>query len=263
MNLASQPDLVAASRAGKVLTLTLGAAPAHALSQAMMAALHERVIAAADDPEVHVVILHGPGRIFCAGHDLKEIARHRSDADAGLAYLRKLFSDCADLMQAITLSPKPVIAVLEGIATAAGLQLVAACDLAFAGPQARVCLPGVANDGFCTTPAVAVGRNMARKHVMELALSGEPRDAQWALSAGLINRILPEEDLMPYVQDFAQRLAARHAPAVAAGKQTLYRQLELPLAEAYAVATEAMIAHFMDPARLKKERDRWGPSGGA
>lgn len=258
MNQMQQLKFVTPSLDGNVLTLTLGNAPAHPLSLGMIEALQQTFDTAAADPDVHVIILHGPGRIFCAGHDLKEIARHRADADNGLAYLRQLFAACADLMQTITASPKPTVAVVEGIATAAGLQLVAACDLAYATPQARFQLPGVTNNGFCTTPAVTVGRSIARKHVMELALSGEPFNADWALAAGLINRILPEAQLTPFVQDFARKLAGRHQPAVSLGKQTLHRQLDMTTADAYAHATEVMIAHFLDPARMAKEKARWG-----
>jgi enoyl-CoA hydratase/carnithine racemase len=258
MNLMQQTDHVTQTMTGNVLTMTLGVPPAHPLSLAMINALLGAVRNAQAAPDVHSVLLHGPGRIFCAGHDMKEVARHRDDADQGLAYLHTLFDACADLMQAIATSPKPVIAVTEGLATAGGLQLLAACDLAFAAPTARFCLPGVSNGGFCTTPAVAVGRCIARKHVMEMALSGDTFDADWALSVGLINRILPETDLLPHAMDFAQRLAARHQPAVALGKQTLHEQLEMPLAQAYAHAITAMISHFMDPVRIARDKARWG-----
>lgn len=252
-----QPPLVELSRAEGVLTLTLGNGVAHPLSRAMIGALHEAIGAAGADHDINVILLHGPGKIFCAGHDLKEIARHRADPDHGEAYLRDLFTACSELMQAITLSPKPVIAACEGIATAGGLQLLASCDLAYATPESSFCLPGVVNGGFCTTPAVAVARAVGRKQVMELALSGTPVDAQWALSAGLINRILPAEELMPFVTDFARTLATRHPRAVADGKQALYRQIEMPLDQAYAHATEVMIGHFMDPTRIARDLEKW------
>ena len=244
---------VAASREDGVLTLTLQAGKAHALSLGMIRALHQAVTAAADDAEARVIVIHGPGSIFCAGHDLKEIARHRADADQGRAYLEQLFTDCGALMQAITLSPRPTIAMVEGIATAGGLQLVAACDLAFAAPTATVCLPGVNNGGFCTTPAVAVGRAVGRKHLMELALSGETFDAEWARDAGLFNRILPGDELHAHTRAFAERLATRHPTAIADGKRTTYHQLDLPLDQAYAEATQTMIGHFMDPERIARE----------
>lgn len=239
-----------------VLTLTLQNGVAHPLSLAMIAALHDALRAAADDPQTRVIVLHGPGRIFCAGHDLKEIAAHRSDPDQGKAYLTELFEKCSAMMQAITDAPQPVIAVVEGIATAGGLQLVAACDLAYATPAARFCLPGVNNGGFCTTPAVAVSRNLSRKQIMELALSGEAFGADWALQSGLINRILPDDQILDYTSEFARRLATRNGTALAQGKRTLYAHLHLPLDQAYAMATEVMIGHFMDPARIKAEKLR-------
>lgn len=253
MNQMQSPPLVAVTREGKVMTLTLGNGVAHPLSVGMIASIEEALDEAAADEGVNVVLLHGPGKIFCAGHDLKEIARHRADPDRGRGYLERLFRDCGAMMMAVTMSPKPVIAVVEGIATAGGLQLVAACDLAFAAPGATFCLPGVANGGFCTTPAVAVGRSIARKHVMEMALSGERYGAEWALSAGLINRIVPEGDLLPVAMDFARTLAGRHAKAIGEGKRALYRQLEMPLADAYDFATAVMIGHFMDPVRMEME----------
>ncbi len=265
MNRMRAADLVGETLSEGVLTLTLGAPPAHPLSLEMIRALHGALGRAALDAQVRVIVIHGPGRIFCAGHDLKEIARHRADADRGRAFLERLFAACAQMMQAVTNAPQPTIAMVEGLATAAGLQLVAACDLAFAAPGAEFCLPGVNNGGFCTTPAVAVSRNLSRKHVMEMALSGERFDAEWARGAGLVNRIIPAERLAAEVTAFARRLASRHAPALALGKKTLHRQLEMPLEQAYAVATEAMIAHFMDPHRIAEELAGWSsvpPAGG-
>lgn len=252
------PELLSEDLSQGVLTLTLGAGKAHALSLALIEALHRALDRAAADHRVGAIVIHGPGHIFCAGHDLKEIARHRTEPDHGRAFLEELFGACARMMQAVTMSSKPTIARVEGIATAAGLQLVAACDLAFASPEATVCLPGVRNNGFCTTPAVAVARNIGRKPVMELALSGAPFDADWARAAGLFNRVLPEEELAGFVQETAQAIAGRNRRAVADGKRTLYRQLEMPLEEAYAQATEVMIGHFMDPDRIREERRDWG-----
>lgn len=254
MNSMSKPALVQATLSDKVLRLTLGGGVAHPLSMAMIKTLHTHLHQASDDPGVNVIVIHGPGKIFCAGHDLKEIASHRQDPDDGLAYLTELFEKCGDMMQAITNAPKPTIALIEGIATAGGLQLAAACDLAYASENARFCLPGVNNGGFCSTPAVAVSRNLSRKHIMELALSGEIFDAQWALSSGLINRILPQEELFDFTMNFARKLATRHPQAIADGKRALYTHLDLPLDQAYALATDVMIGHFMDPVRIAKEK---------
>ncbi|NVK97209.1 enoyl-CoA hydratase/isomerase family protein [Ruegeria pomeroyi] len=249
MNEMSQDGLLGEVLSEGVLTLTLGRAPAHPLSRAMIAALHDALRRAMGDDHVHVLVIHGPGRIFCAGHDLKEIGRHRADPDEGRAFVTDLFEACSALMLDLAHCPKPTIALVEGIATAAGLQLMAACDLAYASPAARFCLPGVQNGGFCTTPAVAVSRVIGRRAVTEMALTGATYDADWALAAGLINRILPEAALATHVADLAGALAARNQAPLRRGLETLNRHLELPLEQAYALATPVMVEHFMDPGR--------------
>ncbi len=248
-------DLITPTLLDGVLTLTLGNGKAHALSQAMIAALYDALQGATRDPDVRVIVLHGPGSIFCAGHDLKEIKRHRQDADNGKAYLTHLFQSCAQMMLTLATCPKPTLARVEGIATAAGLQLVASCDMAFASDTARVCLPGVRNGGFCTTPAVAVSRAVGHSHLMELMLSGEDRGADWALRAGLLNEILPADALPDRVEDFARTLAGRNLAAIAAGKSAILAQRTLDLEQAYALATPVMVGHFLDPARLAHEKD--------
>ena len=251
----TDPELVAGALDQGVLTLTLGRAPAHPLSRPMIAALHRQLDAAAIDPAVRVIVLHGPGRIFCAGHDLKEIAARRADPDRGRAFLEALFAECAAMMLALARHPKPTIALVEGIATAAGLQLVAACDLAFATPAARVCLPGVQNGGFCTTPAVAVSRAIGRRRTMELALTGEAMGADWAQAAGLFTHILPESEALETTHRFAATLAGRNPGPIRAGKAALDAHLALDLAAAYDLATPVMVGHFMDDGRLSAERD--------
>jgi len=246
--------LLTQSLSDGILTLTLGNGRAHALSHAMIRTLHSAITRAAHDQDTRVIVLEGPGHIFCAGHDLKEIARHRNDPDNGLAYLTALFEDCAQLMLALANCPKPTIAMVDGIAIAAGLQLVASCDLAFASERATVCLPGVKNGGFCTTPAVAVSRAVGRKHLMELLLSGEPRDAVWALRAGLINDIAASEALQETTYAFARTLSSRNPGPIAAGKACTLAQLNQDLASAYALATPTMIGHFMDPERIERDK---------
>lgn len=248
------PDLLHQSRIDGVLTLTLGNGRAHALGLALIQALHDAVTQAAQDPESRVVVIEGPGHIFCAGHDLKEIARHRADPDHGLAYLTTLFEACAKMMRALATCPKPTIAMVDGIATAAGLQLVASCDLAFASNRASVCLPGVNNGGFCTLPAVAVSRTIGRKHLMELLLSGEIRDAAWAQRTGLVNEVLPSEALRHRTYAFARTLAGRNPTPIAAGKTSTLAHLDQDLATTYAMATSTMIDHFMDPQRIALEK---------
>lgn len=261
MNQMTQADLVTAETVDGVTTLTLLNGKAHPLSSPMINTLHNVILAAGDDPETRVVIIHGPGHIFCAGHDLKEITRHRSDGDHGHAYLTQLFNDCAAMMQAITNCPKPTIAQLDGIATAAGLQLVTACDLAFAGPSASFCLPGVRNGGFCTTPAVTVSRAIGRKHLMELLLTGAPKDAQWGLNAGLINAIIPADELSSHVRELALSMTGYNAAPIASGKACLNDHLDMDIASAYDHATDVMVSHFMDPDRIAlEEKSRWKES---
>lgn len=258
MNQMTAPDLVTPSLDEGVLTLSLGNGRAHALSAAMIAALHEAIRAATDDAETRAIVIEGPGHIFCAGHDLKEIARHRADPDQGRAYVEALFADCAAMMQAITFCRKPTIAMVDGIATAAGLQLVCACDLAFASHDATFCLPGVKNGGFCTTPAVAVSRAVGRKHLMELLLSGEAKDAAWALRAGVVNEVIDPAELPARTREFARSLASRNPGPIADGKTATMRHLDMSLPEAYDLATEVMIGHFMDPSRIAEEKSsRW------
>lgn len=257
MNEMQSPPLVQESLENGILTLTLGGGKAHPLSLGMIEALIGALSRAALEADVRVIVLEGPGHIFCAGHDLKEIAHHRHDADDGEGYLRRLFARCSEMMQALVAQPQPVIAMVSGIATAGGLQLVASCDMAFAAPGATFCLPGAKNGGFCTTPSVAVGRAIGRRRVMEMVLTGLYYDADWALAAGLINRIVPAADLAAQTHDFARSLLVGHAPAMASGKRVLYRQMEMPLSQAYAEAGEVMIDHFMDPARIDRDADRW------
>lgn len=258
MNQMQSPPLVGQTLEGGVLTLTLGAAPAHPLSRAMIDALDAALARAAADAEVRAVLIHGAGRIFCAGHDLKEMARHRGDADGGTAFLTQLFEACSAMMLRLARLPKPTIAASTGLATAAGLQLMASCDMAVAGPASTFCLPGVKNGGFCTTPAVPVSRMIGQKALMELMLTGEALDADWALRTGLITRIAA--DPLAEAQALGQTLATRNPGPIAAGKAALHAHLETSLEDAYAIATPVMVGHFLDEGRLKAEREtgRWG-----
>jgi enoyl-CoA hydratase/carnithine racemase len=239
------PALVLETRDGAVLRLVLNRAPAHPLSMAMIGALQDALDRAAEDRGVRVIVISAPGHVFCAGHDLKEISAHRDDADKGRAYLHELFAACERMMRTIVLHPKPTIAMVDGIATAAGCQIVASCDLAFASSRATFCLPGVNTGGFCTTPLVAVSRAMHRKHAMQMALSGEAISAETARGFGLVNEVLAPEELGERVAGFAAKLASRSPIAIAEGKRAFYRQLDLPLAEAYAHASAVMVEHFM------------------
>jgi enoyl-CoA hydratase/carnithine racemase len=250
------PDLLAEDVTAGVRTLTLLNGRAHPLSSPMIAAVHAALDRAANDPDTRMLVITAPGHIFCAGHDLKEIARHRADPDQGRAYLAGLFDACAAMMLRLARFPKPTIAMVDGIATAAGLQLMASCDLRFVSDRATFALPGVTNGGFCTTPAVGVSRAIARGAVMDLALSGEPLGAEWALRTGLATRVMAPDVLALATQTFATTLATRNPGPIMAGKAALDAHLNLPLDAAYALATPVMIDHFMDPARLERETQR-------
>jgi enoyl-CoA hydratase/carnithine racemase len=212
---------------------------------ATMAALIEALAAAAEDPACRVVVVAATGSVFSAGHDLKELTAHRRDADGGEAFFAEAMARCAELMQAIVHHPRPVIAEVAGLATAAGCQLVASCDLAIASEEATFCTPGVNIGLFCSTPAVALSRNMAPKHAMEMLLTGETIDARSARDFGLVNRVVPPEYLTTVVQKYANTIASKSPLAVSLGKAAFYRQAELPLAEAYAHAAGVMVQNLL------------------
>jgi enoyl-CoA hydratase/carnithine racemase len=248
-----------------VVTLSL-AAPANrnALGLDMIGALIDAFADIAVDPDARVVVLTGEGPALSAGHDLKEIRAHRNDADRGAAYDETLMARCSQLMQAIVALPKPVIAAVEGVATAAGCQLVASCDLAIAGDKARFALPGVNIGLFCSTPLVAVGRAVSRKAAMEMALTGELLDAAWAERHGLVNRVVPQGEALAAAQALATSIAERSAATLAIGKRTFHQQIEAPLPEAYAIAARAMVENLAHPdsvegigAFIEKRAPKW------
>jgi enoyl-CoA hydratase/carnithine racemase len=239
---AAPPFVLAATRDG-VRTLTLNRGDKYnALSSAMIAALDAALLEAGRDAAVRVIVLAAAGKGFCAGHDLRELRAH---PDA--AWQQQMFADCARMMLRLTEVPQPVIARVHGIATAAGCQLVAACDLAVAAATATFALPGVNIGVFCSTPAVAVARNVARKRVMEMLLTGEALDAATALDWGLLNRVVPAGELDAEIGLLAQGIAAKSAAIVALGKRAFYQQVGLDLAGAYARAGEAMACNLLEP----------------
>lgn len=239
-------DLLAESTAEGVRTITLLNGTAHPLSSRMIAALQSALDRAAGDADCRVLLISAPGHIFCAGHDLKEMAHHRAGPDKGRAFLTKLFDDCAAMMLTLARFPKPTVAMVDGIATAAGLQLAATCDLRFVSDRATFCLPGVNKGGFCTTPAVGVSRAISRTHLMELLLSGEALGADWALRTGFATRVLAPGDLDRETRAFAATLASRNPGPIAAGKRALDAHLGLSLEDAYALATPVMVAQFLE-----------------
>ena len=234
------------------------------LSAAMIGALRDAIDQAGADPDVHVIVIAGAGVAFSAGHDLAEMRAHLADRDGGLAFFRRLMSDCSALMQAIVASPKPVIAEVRGVATAAGCQLVASCDLAIAEDGARFATPGVNIGLFCSTPMVALSRAVPRKQAMEMLLLGDLIGADEALAMGLVNRVVPEPELQSSVLDLARRIAAKSAGTVEFGKRLFQEQLDLDLAEAYAMASETMAMNMLAPdaaegiaAFLEKRPPQW------
>lgn len=224
-----------------VTTLTLNRPQArNALSQGMLRAVLAALGDVAADGSVRVVILAGAGPAFCAGHDLKELRAANYDS----AYTEALFSDCAEVMQAIVRLPKPVIAQVHGIATAAGCQLVASSDLAFAAEDSRFATPGVNIGLFCSTPMVALSRNVAPKQAMQMLLSGDMIDAPTALRFGLVNEVVPAADLAARTLAFARQLASKSPLTLAIGKEAFYRQAEMPLSQAYEYTRDVMVKNL-------------------
>jgi enoyl-CoA hydratase/carnithine racemase len=224
-----------------ITTLTLNRPESrNALSLGMLLALSAELERAAVDPSARVVVLAGAGPVFCAGHDLKEIRAERFGSD----YAERLFAECAKVMLQMVHLPKPVIARVHGIATAAGCQLVASCDLAVAADNARFATPGVNIGLFCSTPMVALSRNVGRKAAMRMLLTGELIDADTALRFGLISEVVPATELANRTAALATEIAAKSPLILAMGKEAFYRQAELPLAEAYAYAAEVMVTNL-------------------
>jgi len=220
-----------------VATLTLNRPQSrNGLSLGMLQALKNALAKIAADADVRVVIIAGAGPAFCAGHDLKELRASNYDP----TYVDALFSECAEVMQAIVRLPKPVIARVHGVATAAGAQLVASADIAFAAEDARFATPGVNIGLFCSTPMVALSRNVAPKHAMQMLLSGDLIDAPTALRFGLVNELAPAAELEARAFDFALKLASKSPLTLAIGKEAFYKQAELPLSRAYDYTREVM-----------------------
>ena len=248
-----------------VRTLTLNRGERfNPLSAAMIAALRSELEQVAADPSVRSVVIAADGKGFSAGHDLKELRAHPD-----LEWQRQLFGACNELMLLLTRLPQPVIARVHGIATAAGCQLVSMCDLAVAADTARFALPGVNVGVFCTTPAVGVARNVARKRVMELLLTGDTIDAATALAWGLVNRVVPIAELDAAVAHFTGIIGSRSPRVIAQGKQAFYRQIDQGLAPAYDFAGGMMACSLLEPdasegidAFFEKRAPKWGDLSG-
>lgn len=229
---------------GGITRLVLNNPPANALSDQVIADLMA-ALKQADSDDTRVIILAANGHLFCAGHDLKEVTAAREAEDAGRAFFTDLMGRCSDLMQTIVNHRCPVIAEVNGLATAAGAQLVASCDLAIASEDAAFCTPGVHIGLFCSTPMVALSRNVHRKHAMEMLLTGEAITPSHAREVGLVNRVVPVDYLEKITLQYARNIAKKSSYTLKVGKQAFYQQAEMPLAAAYAHAAEVMVENML------------------
>jgi enoyl-CoA hydratase/carnithine racemase len=242
----SQPPVLLQENVGSIRLLTLNRPVArNSLSEGLIAELHGALKQIHDDNSVRAVVIAANGPAFSAGHDMKELTARRSDADRGRAYFGQIMNACSAMMQAIVHLPKPVVAAVQGIATAAGCQLVASCDLAVASEAASFATPGVDIGLFCSTPMVALSRNIPRKQAMEMLLTGEPIPAATAKNIGLVNRVVAAGTERDAAIALAQKVALKSAYTVKLGKAAFYRQAEMSLADAYRYAAEVMTENMM------------------
>lgn len=216
------------------------------LSDEMLAALQDQFEALKTDSAIRAIVLSGAGKAFCAGHDLKQMTAARQSADGGAAAFKDLFDRCATMMMTIRTLPQPVIAQVHGIATAAGCQLVASCDMAVAAEDTRFGVNGVNIGLFCSTPMVALSRNIPRKQAFEMLTTGGFIDAARAVELGLINRAVPENQLDSATAELAETVASKLGTAVKIGKSAFYRQLEMPLDQAYAYTGDVMVENMLN-----------------
>src|ERR1700716_2045842 len=231
---------------GSIAVLTLNRPAArNSLSEGLIAELHAALNDIHDDRNVRAVVIAANGPAFSAGHDMKELTARRADADRGRAYFAQIMNACSAMMQAIVRLPKPVVSAVQGVATAAGCQLVASCDLAVASEAASFATPGVDIGLFCSTPMVALSRNVPRKQAMETVRPGEPVDAKTAQSLGLVNRVVAPGTERDAAITLAQKIARKSAYTVKLGKEAFYRQAEMNLANAYRYAAEVMTENMM------------------
>jgi enoyl-CoA hydratase/carnithine racemase len=250
---------------GAIAVLTMNAPDRlNPLSDTMLSNLQDAFAALREDPDIRVIVLRGAGRAFCAGHDLREMQQKRAERDRGVKALKALFDRCARLMQTIPKLPQPVIAQVHGMATAAGCQLVASCDLAVAAEDTRFGVNGVNIGLFCSTPMVALSRNIGRKAAFEMLTTGRFISALEAREAGLVNRVVPADALEAETMALAGTVAEKLGSAVQIGKRAFYDQLEMPLRDAYAYTGNAMVENMLDEgtvegiaAFLEKRRPAW------
>ena len=239
-----QPPILLREIVGPIAVLNRPAAR-NSLSEGLIAELHAALTEIGNNAGVRAVVIAANGPAFCAGHDMKELTARRSDADRGRAYFAQVMNACSAMMQAIVHLPKPVVAAVQGIATAAGCQLVASCDLAVASEAASFATPGVDIGLFCSTPMVALSRNVPRKQAMEMLLTGEPIPAATARDIGLVNHVVPAGSERAAAIALAQKVALKSAYTVKLGKTAFYRQAEMSLADAYRYASEVMTENML------------------
>ncbi len=232
---------------GPIALLTLNRPEArNSLSRELIAAVTSAMRAIGETDAVRAVVVTGAGTAFSSGHDLKELTAHRNDRDRGRAFFAETMGACAEMMLSIVRSPKPVIAAVNGIATAAGCQLVASCDLAVASSDARFATPGVNIGLFCSTPMVALSRNVSRKAAMEMLLLGEMTSAEDAKALGLVNRVVEPDRVVNEAMELGRRIAVKPKRTLKIGKEAFYRQLEMPLEEAYRYTSTVMVENMLD-----------------
>ena len=250
-----------------VARLTLNDEPTrNSLSEGMMTDLAVALQEADDNRDVMAVVLASTGKVFSSGHNLKQLTAHRSDDDKGAAYFEKIFGQCARLMTAISHHRCAVIAEVDGLASAAGCQLVATCDLAYASPRAGFCTPGVNIGLFCSTPMVPLSRNLSPKHAFEMLLVGDVHDADFAFRAGLVNAVVPQNELTSHVTTLAEKIASKSQAAIRFGKRLYHDQRSLGLEDAYALSASVMVKNMLDGAACEgldafvgKRHPHWPP----
>jgi enoyl-CoA hydratase/carnithine racemase len=258
------PCLLREDRGGLALLTLNRPQSRNSLSEAMLSALLAAIEDISASRRIAAIVITSAPPAFCAGHDMREMTARRGDPDRGRAFFEMLMALCSSVMQAIVRCPKPVIAAVNGAASAAGCQLVASCDLAVAGESARFATPGVDIGLFCSTPMVALSRNVSRKHAMEMLLLGAFVPAGRALEMGLVNRVVADADVLDTALAMADRIAAKSSATIAIGKEAFYRQVEMPLSDAYAYASRVMTENLLIPdaeegigAFLEKRTPRW------
>ena len=217
----------------------------NALSESMMNILMDEIKGASSDKSIKVMVLAANGNVFCSGHDLKEITAARENEDSGQGYFKKLFDSCSSLMELIVNIPQPVIAEVDGVATAAGCQLVASCDLAIASEESKFATPGVNLGLFCSTPMVALTRNVNKKNAMEMLLTGDFIDAKKAKEIGLINNFVSKNELTSEVNKLAEKISSKSSLTVSIGKRAFYKQYEMSLSEAYSYTSQTMTDNLL------------------